>query len=104
MTYKYFSDVKTNVVFSPEGSQPQVLYAGDQLKVITVGLEAGQTIVIHPEGVIVYTFLEGKGWMVVDSERLKVGPGTVVIIMEGTQRGIEADSRLIFIATRIAAS
>lgn len=102
MIYKYFSDVKSNVVFSSEGSNPQVLYAEDQLKVITVGLEAGQRISIHPEGLVIYTFFEGKGWMIIEGERLSVGPGAVVLTMEGTQRGIEADSRLIFIATRIA--
>jgi quercetin dioxygenase-like cupin family protein len=100
MGYKYFSDVKVKVIFSTEGPQPQSLCAEDEFKIITAGLEAGQKIPIHPEGLAIYSFLEGKGWMVVDGERLVVGPGAVVITQAGTQRGIEADSRLIFIATR----
>ena len=102
MTYKYFSDVKAKVIFSSEGPQPQGLYTEGQLKVITAGLEAGQKIPIHPEGLAVYTFFEGKGWMVVDGERLLVGPGACVITLAGAQRGIEAETRLIFLAARIS--
>ncbi len=102
MAYKYYLDVKTKVIFSPDGPQPQGLYTEGQLKVITAGLEAGQKIPIHPEGLAVYTFLEGKGWMTVDGERLLVGPGTCVVTLEGAQRGIEADTRLIFLAARIS--
>ena len=101
MTYKYFPDVKTRVLFSSEGPQPQNLYTEGQLKVITAGLKAGQKIPAHPEGLALYTFLEGNGWMVVDGERLAVGPGSTVITLAGAQRGIEAESQLIFIAVRI---
>ena len=102
MTYKYFSDVKTKVIFSSEGPQPQCLCTEDEFKIITAGLEVGQKIPIHPEGLAIYTFLEGNGWMVVDGERLPVGPGAMVITQPGTQRGINADNRLVFVVTRIS--
>jgi quercetin dioxygenase-like cupin family protein len=102
MTFKYFSDVKTRVILSSEGPQPQSLYSEGQLKVITAGLQAGQKIPVHPEGLAVYTFLEGNGWMVVDGERLAVTPGATVITLAGAQRGIEAESQLIFVAARIS--
>jgi len=104
MSYQYFPDVKEKVIFSLEGPQPQGLYAQDEFKVILTGLEAGQKIPIHPEGLAIYTFLEGNGWMVVDGDRVLVNPGAVVITQAGTKRGIEADSRLIFMAARISAS
>jgi quercetin dioxygenase-like cupin family protein len=102
MTNKYFPDVKTTALFSSEGPQPQSLYTEGQLKVITAGLKAGQKIPVHPEGFAVYTFLKGKGWMVVNGERLEVGPGATIITPAGTQRGIEAEKQLIFIAVRIS--
>ena len=102
MGYKYFPDVKSKVIFSAQGAQPQRLYTKGQLKVITAGLEAGQKIPIHPEGLAIYTFLEGKGWMIVDGERLVVGPGACVVTQAGASRGIEADSRLVFLAARIS--
>ena len=51
---------------------------------------------------MVYTFLEGNGWMMVDGERLAVGPGAIVIALAGAQRGIEAEDDLIFVALRIS--
>jgi quercetin dioxygenase-like cupin family protein len=102
MAFKYFPDVKTQATFSAEGPQPQELYAEGQLKIISVGLEPGQKIPVHAEGLAVYTFLDGKGWMVVDGERLRVGPGATVITLAGALRGIEADERLIFVAARIS--
>ena len=48
-----------------------------------------------------YHFLEGCGWMIVDDERLPVGPGATVVMPAGTVRGIEAETRLAFLATRI---
>ena len=102
MTFKYFSDVRKKVIFSEEGPQPQGLFSEGQVKVITTGLESGQKIPIHPEGLAVYTFLEGSGWMTVDGEHLEVGPGAMIITNAGAYRGIEAKSRLVFIAARIS--
>lgn len=104
MTFKYFSDVKAKVIYSSEGAQPQSLLTERQFKVITAGLKPGQKIPIHPEGLAVYTFLEGNGWMEVDGERLVVGPGAIVITLAGAQRGIEAESQLIFVAVRVSDS
>lgn len=101
MLFKYFPDVKKNAVFSSEGPQPQSLYTEGQLKIITAGLKAGQKIPVHPEGLAVYTFLEGNGWMVVDDTRLAVSPGSTIVTLAGAHRGIEAESQMIFVAARI---
>lgn len=102
MKYKYFPDVKTKVIFSSEKVQPQILLIEGELKVITAGLNAGQSIQIHPEGLAVYTFLKGTGVMIVDGERLAVKPGATIVTPTGAQRGIEAESEMIFVATRIS--
>jgi mannose-6-phosphate isomerase-like protein (cupin superfamily) len=77
------------------------LFTEGQVKIIVAGLEAGQKIPVHPEGLAVYQFIEGTGTMVVDGERLPVGPGTVIITEEGAPRGMEAATRLKFMAVRI---
>ena len=71
------------------------------VKVIVAGLEAGMKIPVHPEGLSTFHFMQGKGVMIVDGERLPVGPGTVIIADHGTPRGMEAETRLTFIAVRI---
>lgn len=101
MSHTYIPNIISKVVFSPEGPQPQTIFSEGQVKIVSTGLKARQIIPTHPEGLAVYTFLEGNGWMIVNGERLTVGPGTVVITPEGARRGIEADTQLIFIGVRI---
>lgn len=93
---------KERVIFSAGMPQPQVLGENDRMKVIAAGLEPGGMIPVHPEGLAVYYILEGTGWMTVDESRFAVQAGMTVLTPEGSARGIEADTRLAFLATRIA--
>jgi quercetin dioxygenase-like cupin family protein len=93
-------DWREKVVFSPEGPQPQVLLANDKVKVILAGLQPGQVIPGHAETTAVYHFLEGTGWMIVDGERMAVGPGATVTMPDGAVRGMEAVTQLVFLATK----
>jgi quercetin dioxygenase-like cupin family protein len=102
MTQLLYSDWREQVVYSPQGPQPRVLFETSAYKVIVAGLEPGQTIPPHPEGAGIYHFLEGSGWMLVDGERLAVQAGATVLAPAGSVRGMEATTRLSFLATRIA--
>jgi quercetin dioxygenase-like cupin family protein len=93
---------KEKVVYAADGPKPQVLLENEKLKVVIGGLEPGQVIPPHPESWGVYHFLQGTGWMRVDGERLAVGPGATVIAPAGSARGIEAETQLAFLATRVA--
>jgi quercetin dioxygenase-like cupin family protein len=97
-----YPDWREKVVFSDEGPQPAILVETDKLKVILGGLEAGQKIAVHPEALAMYHFLEGTGWMTVDEERFAIEAGVTVITPDGAVRGIEAETRLAFLATRVA--
>ena len=99
---KLYPDWHEKVVYSTEGPQPQVLLVNDRVKVIVAGLEPGQKIPEHSEATAMYHFLEGSGWMIVDGERLAVTPGATVVMPEGSVRGMEAETRLAFLATRIS--
>ena len=92
---------RDEIVYSPEGPQPQILMANDEIKILVAGLEAGQKIPEHSEATAMYHILEGTGWMLVNGERLEVGPGATMVMPEGTVRGMEAETRLAFLATRI---
>ncbi len=93
---------RDQVVYSPEGPKPKALFENAKFKTVVAGLEAGQKIPQHPEGAGVYHFLEGTGWMLVNEERFPVQAGATVFAPAGTVRGMEATTRLAFIATRIA--
>jgi quercetin dioxygenase-like cupin family protein len=93
---------RDKVIYSPDGPQPQILMVNNEVKILVAGLEPGQKIPEHSEASAMYHFLEGTGWMLLDGERLEVGPGATVVIPEGTVRGMVAETRLAFLATRIA--
>lgn len=97
-----FPNWRDTVIFAPEGPQPQVLMDNDRVKIIIAGLEPGQKIPEHPENSAMYHFLEGSGWMLVDGERIPVQTGATIVMPDGTVRGLEAETRLAFLATRFA--
>ncbi len=97
-----FPDWREKIVYSKEGPKPQLLLDSEKVKVVLAGLEAGAKIPPHPEGQGVYHFLEGRGWMTVNDELLTVGPGATVLVPAGATRGMEAETRLAFLAVRIA--
>ncbi len=101
MAYKYYTNPQSQIIFSADGPQPQPLYTNGKAKIIVVGLKAGQKIPVHPEGLSVFHFIDGKGVMIVDGERLPVQSGTVIITDEGASRGMEAETELKFMAVRI---
>jgi quercetin dioxygenase-like cupin family protein len=97
-----YPDWRQKVIHSAEGPQPQPLMANEKVKVVIAGLEPGQIIPPHAEATAMYHFLEGSGWMLVDGERLPVTQGATVVMPVGTVRGIEAGTRLAFLAARVA--
>lgn len=92
---------KDHVIFGQGMPQPQVLYEDDRLKVLVAGLEPGGSIPVHPEGLAMYFILEGSGWMTVDDHRFVIESGMIILTPEGSDRGMEATTRLAFLATRI---
>ncbi|MCB9461066.1 MAG: 4Fe-4S binding protein [Anaerolineaceae bacterium] len=102
MTSTYYPNWREKIQFSAEGPKPQILAENEVIKVVLAGLEDGQIIPPHPESQAVYHFLEGTGWMTVDDERHPVAAGAIVITRDGARRGVEATSRLAFLAVRIA--
>jgi quercetin dioxygenase-like cupin family protein len=101
MNKKFYPDWGEIVKYSPDKPQPQILAEQGQFKTVIAGLVPGQIIPPHPEGLAVYHFLDGKGWMIVDEERLSVSTGATIITEEGCLRGVQAETKLAFLATRL---
>ncbi len=95
-----YSNWREKIVFSPSGPQPQVLIETERFKSVLVGLEAGQKLPQHAGGAAMYHFLDGTGYVTVNGERSAVQAGSTVVMPEGAERGIEATTRLAFIAAR----
>jgi mannose-6-phosphate isomerase-like protein (cupin superfamily) len=95
-----FPSWRTLVRYASPGPQPTLLCDEPEFRVLIGGLEAGGRIPAHPERRAVYHFLEGDGTMVVDGQRHPVTAGDTVIAPRGSSRGIEAVTRLAFLAVR----
>ena len=89
------------VRYASPGPQPTLLCDEPEFRVLIAGLEAGGRIPPHPERRAVYHFLEGEGVMVVDDVRHPVAAGVTIIAPIGSSRGVEAETRLAFLAVRI---
>ncbi len=89
------------VTYAAPGPQPALLVDEDELRVLVGGLEPGGMVPPHPERRAVYHALEGEGVFHLDGEALPFRAGAVVVAPAGSKRGIEAVTRLAFLAVRI---
>lgn len=97
----FFPAWRDFIRYAGPGPEPTILHDDPGVRTILVGLEPGGRIPTHPERLAVYHFLEGSGSMTVDLERYPVTAGATVIAPAGSSRGIEAETRLAFIAVRV---
>ena len=97
----FFPDWRELVVYPEKGAQPKVLVETDQYKSVIAGLSVGSGMPPHPEGPAIFHFLEGSGQMMVGENSFTVDAGATVIVPDGDLRGIEAKTRLAFLAVRL---
>jgi quercetin dioxygenase-like cupin family protein len=97
-----YSDWKELVAYPEQGIQPYVLVETETFKSVIGGLAAGNAMPPHAEGPALFHFLEGSGQMIVGKERFAVHAGATVVVPDGARRGIEAETRLAFLAVRLS--
>jgi mannose-6-phosphate isomerase-like protein (cupin superfamily) len=94
-------DWRELVTYAAPRPQPAFLRDEEGLRVLVAGLEPGGQIPAHPERLAVYHFLEGTGSMMVGDAQFDVAAGATVVAPRGARRGVEAKTRLAFLAVRI---
>lgn len=85
------------VTFGTDEPHLQPLLDNESTKMVLVGLESKQQIPAHAAPSAVYYFIEGSGWMTINDDRFEVWPGLIVRAPEGAHRGIEANTRVVFL-------
>jgi quercetin dioxygenase-like cupin family protein len=96
----YFADTKSKAVFGNNETKPQLLLDTPTFKALVVGLNAGQQIPAHPSDAAMYHFLEGEGLMTVGEETFAIKPGVTIIASKDVKRGVNAKTRVIFLASK----
>jgi quercetin dioxygenase-like cupin family protein len=94
-------DWREVVTYSSPGPTPTLLRDDEGLRVLVAGLEPGGRIPPHPERLAIYHALDGDGFLTLDGVRLPFVAGAIVIAPRGSSRGIEATTRLAFLAVRV---
>jgi len=89
------------VIYSSKGMQPKVLVETKNYKSVVAGMAAGNSMPPHAEGPAIFHFLEGSGKMIVGQKTLSVQAGATVVVPNGANRGIEAETQLAFLAVRL---
>ncbi|MEP7378762.1 MAG: cupin domain-containing protein [Chloroflexota bacterium] len=100
-TTNYFPAWRERIRYTGPGPEPTILHDDPGARAILVGLEPGGRVPAHPERLGIYHILEGSGSMTVDGERYPLTAGATVIAPAGSTRGIEAETRLAFLAVRV---
>ena len=94
-------DWRDVVAYAAPRPQPALLVDEEDLRVLVVGLEPGGQVPPHPERRAVYHALEGEGVFHLDGAALPFRAGAVVVAPLGSTRGIDAVTRLAFLAVRV---
>lgn len=86
--------------FDPEGKVSKLVFDSEQVRLALFCSEPGQGV----EGCsstsrVAFTILEGEGEFFDGSERLRAGPGSLVVWEPGETHGYKALTRLVFLAT-----
>lgn len=100
-TRVYEPDWQDVVTYSAPGPTPRLLVDEPELRVLVAGLEPGGRIPPHAGRRAVYHALDGDGVLHLDGEALPFRSGAIVVAPDGSVRGIEAVTRLAFMAVRI---
>ena len=87
---------KESIAFNPSKFNPVALAQSDRVRVILVCLEPGQFIPVHRPNVdMTLLVLEGNGMVAAGNTETEVGPGSVVFVKGGEDRGVKAQTRLV---------
>ncbi len=97
----YLPDWRELVRFAAPDADPTLLRDEEGVRILMAGLDPGGRIPVHPERLAVYHVLDGTGLMLVDENRFALAPGATVIAPRGARRGMEATTRLAFLAVRV---
>lgn len=80
---------------------PLVLKSDATHKTPLICMKPGQMIPPHPGGAGVFYIVSGKGIMTVGEEETEVGPGDMIFVEKGAERGIRAVETLLAFAVHV---
>lgn len=91
-----WADYRTVVQYEAAQFNPITLAETERGKTILACFEPGQFIPVHAPAVdLTLAVLEGEGHVVAGIEEERIGPGAIVVVPAGKERGVRAETRLV---------
>ena len=88
--------------FSQDGVRPRRLLDTDNVHVLLLNLEAGQSVApCQMSAVVLYYIIEGQGALRVMDEQGRLQTGSLVIVPAGAVRSILAGTRMRVLAVQV---
>jgi quercetin dioxygenase-like cupin family protein len=87
------------VQFDDAGPGVNLLHASGDLKVVLVGLRAGQALPDHPGPAASFTFLQGEAVVVVGEDEVSTTAGAIVVVPPGAVRAVRAVTDTVFVGS-----
>ena len=88
--------------FSSEKVLSSPLLDIGKVRVLSVNLEAGQTIPpCNMSATVLYNVIDGQGALRVVDEQVRVQTGSLVVVPPGTERSISAENRMRVLAMQL---
>ncbi|MFO0793227.1 MAG: cupin domain-containing protein [Candidatus Brocadiaceae bacterium] len=87
------------VKFNKEHFIPNILYVSPKVKVPLICMEPGQEIPPHGgQSVGIFYVKEGKGVFTLDNRKIDMEKGSVIVVPEGSLRGMRCVERMVVLA------
>jgi len=90
-------DWRAAVQFNPDGPGVMLLHESAELKVVLVGLRAGQALPSHPGPAASFAFLDGEAVILIGDDQVPVSAGAIVVVPPGANRAVRAISDVVFL-------
>lgn len=76
-----------------------LLHESSELKVVLVGLRAGQALPAHVGPAASFAFLDGEAVMAVGDDEVSTTAGAIVVVPTGERRAVRAVTDTVFIGS-----
>jgi len=96
----FYDHLVSHTQFSTDHHVATPLFQSDDLTVMLIGFEPGQSIAEHPGPAGTFYVVDGQGWMSINGEQQAIGRGAVAIVPQGARRSIAAQTRLTLLVSR----
>lgn len=99
-SFRFFSDLATEVTPPEDGTLSRTLHSDDNIKVVLFGFAAGEELSEHTASMpAIIQIIKGKASLVIDGEAVSGMPGAWIHMAAKAPHSVKAESPLVMLLT-----